>query len=107
MLDPLRRADERQVGGRVVLLLALRDDVFAFLDQPDHPLAGLGAGGGAQNAEAFVQAFDLGLRLFQMYFEDALELRGAGGLGHLRQRFHELLFRVQDVAQLIDQELLG
>src|SRR4051812_42725390 len=41
-----------------------------------------------------------------MDLEQALELRGAGGLGHLRQRFHELLFRVQDIAKLIDQEFL-
>ena len=46
------------------------------------------------------------LGFLQMDLEQALELRGAGGLGHLRQRFYELLFRVQDIAKLIDQELL-
>jgi hypothetical protein len=33
MLDPLCRTDEHEVDGSIVLLLAFRDDVLAFLDQ--------------------------------------------------------------------------
>jgi hypothetical protein len=54
VLDPLRRSDEREVGCGIVLLLALRHDLFALLDEPHHALARLCAGGRAQEVEAFV-----------------------------------------------------
>ena len=70
------------------------------------PLQGLARAAVPRMAEAFVEALDLCLRFLQMDLEQALELRGAGGLRHLRQRLDELLFGMQDIAQLIDQELL-
>jgi hypothetical protein len=38
--------------------------------------------------------------------ERRLQLRVRSGLGHLGQRFHQLLLGVIDVAQLIDEQLL-
>ena len=106
VLDALRGADQREVGRGVVLLLAFVHHLLAFLDEPHHALAGLGARGGPENAEAFVEPLDLRLGLLQVHLEQALQLRGAGRLGHLRQRLEQLLFGMQDVAQLIDQEFL-
>ena len=40
----------------------------------------------------------------KMGLEKPLELHRAGRFRHFRQRLGQLLFRVQDVAELIDQE---
>ena len=56
MLDLLRRGNEREVGGRVVELLALLDHFFAFFEQPLHALAGLALGGSADQGEHLFQA---------------------------------------------------
>jgi hypothetical protein len=46
MLDPMRDADQSEVGRDVVLFL----DLVVFLDQAHHALARLGAGRGAEAA---------------------------------------------------------
>jgi hypothetical protein len=41
-----------------------------------------------------------------MDLEEALNLRGAGSLCHLRQGFDQLLFGMQNVAKLVHEEFL-
>ena len=65
MFDTLGRADQCEVRKRIFLLLALLHDFLAFLDKAHHSLAGLGAGGLAQELEAFVDPLDLGLGLMK------------------------------------------
>ena len=42
----------------------------------------------------------------QMLFEAGLEIRILRGLGHLRQRLHDLLFGVVDVLEGIEEQVL-
>ena len=106
MLDPLRRADQRKVGRRVFLFLAFGHDFLAFLDKSHHALAGFRAGCLAEQVEAFVETLDLIFGLGQMLFEQLPQLIEARRLRHLRQRLDQLLFRMQDVAQFIDQQFV-
>ena len=75
----------RSAGG-VVLLLAFLHHFLAFLDQAHHALAGLGARGGAEKLQAFVEPLDLVFGLLQVRLEQALQLHRARRLGHLGQR---------------------
>ena len=106
MLHALRGTDQREVGRGVFLFLAFGHDLLTFLDQPHHALAGLRAGRLAEQFEAFVDALDLVFGLDEMLLEQFAQLIETRRLGHFRQRLGQLLFRMQDVAEFIDQQIV-
>ena len=105
MLDALGRRNQREVGGRILLLFAFLHDLLAFLDQAHHALARLGAGILAEQFEAFVDALDLTLGLGQMLLEQFPQLVEPRGLRHLGKRFGQLLLGVENVTQFMEQEI--
>ena len=68
-----------------------------------HFLAALGE---IELLEHLIEALDLTARLFEMRGEGLLELRMGGRARHFRQRLHQLLLGMVDVAQLFDEEIL-
>lgn len=105
MLDPLRRADQGEVGRGVFLLLALGHDFLTFFDKTHHALAGLGARGLAEQLKAFIDALDLGFGLAEMQLEQLAQLVESRRFRHLGKRLRQLLLGVKDVAELVDQQV--
>ena len=81
-------------------------DRLAFFEDAQDGVAGLAARGLADDLEDLLEALDVALGLLQMLFEAGLELGILRGLGHLRQRFHDLLFGVVDVLEGIEEQVL-
>src|SRR4051812_30199444 len=73
---------------------------------PHHALARLRPGLDVEQAEALLEPLDLGFGLLQMRLEQLLQLLGVGRLHHFGKRLLNLLLGMQDVAQLIDEQLL-
>ena len=70
------------------------------------PLQTLARGVFPKQLKAFVKALDLGFGLCEMDFEEFPQLVVACGLRHLGQCLRQLLFGMQDVAQLINQQFV-
>ncbi len=70
------------------------------------PLQGFARAGLAEQVEALVDALDLVFGLDQMLLEQLAQLVEARRLRHFGQRLGQLLFRMQDVAELIDQQIV-
>ena len=58
MLDPLGRADQREIGRGVFLFLPSSMTSWPSSTRPIMPLQGLARGGFAEQCEAFVEALD-------------------------------------------------
>jgi hypothetical protein len=104
MLHPLRRADQRKIGGGGVFVLALLHVLLSLLDQTHHPLAGFGPGRLAEQVKALVQTLDLRFGLPEMLLEQFAELVEARRFGHLGKRLGQLLIGIKDVSKLVDQK---
>src|ERR1700742_1653221 len=80
MLDALRRSDQREISRRVLLFLALGDNLGALVDKTLHAFAGFCPDGFSKETEAFVQTFDLSFGLGEVSFEQLPKLIIACGL---------------------------
>src|SRR5204862_108847 len=98
--------DQGEVRSRVVLFLPLGHYLVALCYETGHAFAWLRPRGYAQYAETFVEPLYLSFRLSEMNIENVLQLCGSRGLAHFRQGLQQLLFGVQNVSQLLDQQLL-
>jgi hypothetical protein len=103
VLDTLRGADQRLIGGGILLLFALIDDFLTFLHQTHHALARFRSRGLAEELKTLVDACDLGFRLGEMLLDQFAQLIETGRLRHLGQCFRQLLLRMQQVAELVEQ----
>jgi hypothetical protein len=106
VLHPLRGANQCKICGGVFLLFAFAHNLLAFLNQPHHSPARLGAGRFAQQLKAFFQRLDLAFCLGKMLFKRLAKPVKARRLGHLGKRLNKLLFRMKDVAELVDQQVV-
>src|SRR5437764_15212936 len=82
MLDTLRGADERKIGGSIVFLLALGDHLVALGNQAGHTLAWFGARRNSEYLENVVQALDLRIGFVEVKIEQVLELSRPRRVGH-------------------------
>ena len=62
----------REVSGCVFQVLAFVHHFAAFLDKSSHPFARPGFCGSAEEAEHFLEPFDLDLRFFEVILEGGL-----------------------------------
>ena len=107
VLDALRRADQGEVGRtrRPSSLPSLMTSSPSSTS-PAMPLQGLARAGAPSISRLSFSRSTCVFGLREMGLEQALQLRRSRRLGHLRQRLHQLLLGMQDVAQLVDQQLL-
>ena len=103
MLHLLRGRNQRGVQRRAFELF---HRFLTFFDEPLHTFAGLAPCGHAQKLEHLFEPSHLHAGDFEMLLERCTELIALGCLGHLRQRLHELLFRVVDVLEFLDEQFL-
>jgi hypothetical protein len=106
MLRALCRADKGEIGSGVFFFFPLRHKFLAFFDEAHHSLAGLGPGRLAEEVKAFVQALNLRFCFREMLLEQFAELVEARSCCHLGKRLGQLLFGVDDIAQLVDQQFI-
>ncbi len=104
VLDRLGGGDE--AGVERLGALEVLDDGLAFLDDAEDGVAGLAAGGFADQFEHLLQALDMTFGLFEMLLEAGLQLGRLGRLGHLGQRLDDLLFGVIDVLEGIEEQVV-
>jgi hypothetical protein len=76
------------------------DHFGAFLDQPFHALALLSLRTLFQRFEDLLQALHMPFRLLQVFFKSCAQILGGRCLGHFRQGFHHLVFRVVEVLSM-------
>ncbi len=100
MFHPQRRAHDRDVFERTLVVIVQL--LFAFGDQALHGFAVLAGRLLVQPFEDPFQPLGVPLGLFQMAGKQVLQVFAGRSLGHLRQRFHQLVFRAIQVPQFID-----
>ena len=100
----MRRSDERGVENGFILDLA--GHVLGLVDDAIDGRAIHASRLLAEQLEDLLQAHHVVLCLAQMRLETALELRVGCFVDHLRQRLHDLLFRVVDVAQRVREQVV-
>ena len=76
-------------------------DFLAFFDKSHHAFAGLRASGLAEKRKALIESFDLTFGFNQVLFKALAQTAEACRLRHFGERFGELLFRVENVFELV------
>ena len=101
MLDGLRGGEEARVDrGRTLVVLG---DFVAFLDDAVDGGALFAFSRLADLIENLLKTFDLALGLPQVLLERVLQFAGLCRLRHLRQRLQDLVFRVINVLQGVEE----
>jgi hypothetical protein len=99
----LRGANEFGIADRVWRIFLNR--FFAFLDQSLHGVTGFPFRLCAEKLEAAIQAVDVLSGLLKMLLETFLQFLVRRSFRHFRQRFHELVFGIVEVAEFVDEEI--
>jgi len=99
----LRRADQAGVAHRIGPVQI--DRLAALLDQSLHRLAGFRPGRSDEVFEYPFQARHMRLGFLPMLRKTLLQSGIRSGLGHFRERLHQLFFGIVDVFDFFGQEI--